>query len=435
MHRDPQATAKTNAGIMARRRAALPTGLGQTYDVVADRAENAEVWDVEGKRYLDFGGGIAVLNTGHRHPKIVAAVKAQLDKVHHTCFQVLAYEPYIELAERLIAKTPGDFAKKAYFLSTGAEAVENAVKVARAATKRQAVIAFGGGFHGRTLLGMALTGKVAPYKAGFGPFPAEIYHAEFPNPLHGVSVADSLKSIEHIFKYDVEAERVAAIILEPVQGEGGFYIAPPEFAQALRKLCDQHGIVLIADEVQTGAGRTGTWLACEQWGVAPDIVTMAKSMAGGFPISAVIGKAELMDKPLPGGLGGTYAGNPLACAAALAVLDVFEEEHLLDRSKAVGETLMTGLKAIARKHASIGEVRGLGAMVAVELFKNGDLHQPDADLTKRVCAEAIKRGLVMLSCGTYGNVLRILVPLTVPDAQLAEGLGLLAEAFDAATAA
>jgi len=435
MHRDPQATAKTNAGIMARRRAALPTGLGQTYDVVADRAENAEVWDVEGKRYLDFGGGIAVLNTGHRHPKIVAAVKAQLDKVHHTCFQVLAYEPYIELAERLIAKTPGDFAKKAYFLSTGAEAVENAVKVARAATKRQAVIAFGGGFHGRTLLGMALTGKVAPYKAGFGPFPAEIYHAEFPNPLHGVSVADSLKSIEHIFKYDVEAERVAAIILEPVQGEGGFYIAPPEFAQALRKLCDQHGIVLIADEVQTGAGRTGTWLACEQWGVAPDIVTMAKSMAGGFPISAVIGKAELMDKPLPGGLGGTYAGNPLACAAALAVLDVFEEEKLLDRSKAVGETLMTGLKAIARKHASIGEVRGLGAMVAVELFKNGDLHQPDADLTKRVCAEAIKRGLVMLSCGTYGNVLRILVPLTVPDAQLAEGLGLLAEAFDAATAA
>ncbi|MBT9595538.1 MAG: 4-aminobutyrate--2-oxoglutarate transaminase [Vitreoscilla sp.] len=435
MHRDPQATAKTNAAIMARRRAALPTGLGQTYDVVAERAENAEVWDVEGKRYLDFGGGIAVLNTGHRHPKIVAAVKAQLDKVHHTCFQVLAYEPYIELAERLIAKTPGDFAKKAYFLSTGAEAVENAVKIARAATKRQAVIAFGGGFHGRTLLGMALTGKVAPYKAGFGPFPAEIYHAEFPNPLHGVSVADSLKSLEHIFKYDVEAERVAAIILEPVQGEGGFYIAPPEFARALRALCDQHGIVLIADEVQTGAGRTGTWLACEQWGVAPDIVTMAKSMAGGFPISAVIGKAELMDKPLPGGLGGTYAGNPLACAAALAVLDVFEEEKLLDRSKAVGETLMTGLKAIAKKHASIGEVRGLGAMVAVELFKNGDLHQPDADLTKRVCAEALKRGLVMLSCGSYGNVLRILVPLTVPDAQLAEGLAILAEAFDAATAA
>ncbi|HJV70417.1 4-aminobutyrate--2-oxoglutarate transaminase [Ideonella sp.] len=437
MHRDPQAAAKTNADLMARRRAALPSGLGQTYDVVAERAENAEVWDVEGKRYLDFGGGIAVLNTGHRHPKIVAAVKAQLDKVHHTCFQVLAYEPYIELAERLIAKTPGDFAKKAYFLSTGAEAVENAIKVARAATKRQAVIAFGGGFHGRTLLGMALTGKVAPYKAGFGPFPAEIYHAEFPNPLHGVSVADSLRSLEHIFKYDVEPDRVAAIILEPVQGEGGFYIAPPDFAQALRALCDKHGIVLIADEVQSGAGRTGTWLACEQWGpkAVPDIITMAKSMAGGFPISAVIGRADLMDKPLPGGLGGTYAGNPLACAAALAVLDVFEEEKLLDRSKAVGETLMKGLKAIAAKHKSIGDVRGLGAMVAVELFRQGDLHQPDADLTKRVCAEALKRGLVLLSCGTFANVIRILVPLTVPDAQLEEGLGILGQAFDAASAA
>jgi 4-aminobutyrate aminotransferase/(S)-3-amino-2-methylpropionate transaminase len=438
MHRDPAATAqsdkKSNTALMARRRAALPTGLGQTYDVVAERAENAEVWDVEGKRYIDFGGGIAVLNTGHRHPKIVEAVKAQLDKVHHTCFQVLAYEPYIELAERLIAKTPGDFAKKAYFLSTGAEAVENAIKIARCATRRQAVIAFGGGFHGRTLLGMALTGKVAPYKTGFGPFPAEIYHAEFPNPLHGVSVADSLKSLEHIFKYDVEPERVAAIILEPVQGEGGFYVAPKEFAVALRQLCDKHGIVLIADEVQTGAGRTGTWLACEQWGVAPDLVTMAKSMAGGFPLSAVIGKAELMDKPLPGGLGGTYAGNPLACAAALAVLDVFEEEKLLDRSKAVGETLIAGLKAMAKKHKAIGDVRGVGAMVAVELFKGGDVHQPDADLTKRVCAEALKRGLVMLSCGVYANVLRILVPLTVPQAQLEEGLTILGEAFDAASA-
>ena len=264
MHRDPNVTeVKSNAQLMARRRAALPAGLGQTYEVFAERAENAELWDVEGKRYVDFAGGIAVLNTGHRHPKIVEAVKAQLDKYHHTCFQVVAYEPYVELAERLIALTPGPFAKKAFFVSTGAEAVENAVKIARAATQRQAVIAFGGGFHGRTLLGMALTGKVAPYKAGFGPFPAEIYHA------------------------------------------GGFYVAPPEFAQALRALCDQHGIVLIADEVQSGAGRTGTWLGCEQWGVAPDLITMAKSMAGGFPLAAVMGKAELMDKPLPGGLGGT----------------------------------------------------------------------------------------------------------------------------------
>ena len=423
-----------NAALMARRRAALPSGLGQSYDIVADRAENAEVWDVEGKRYIDFAGGIAVLNTGHRHPKIVAAVKAQLDKVHHTCFQVLAYEPYIDLAERLIAKAPGDFAKKAFFLTTGAEAVENAVKIARSATKRSAVIAFGGGFHGRTLLGMGLTGKVAPYKAGFGPFPAEIYHARFPNELHGVSVADALASIENLFKYDVEPERVAAIIIEPVQGEGGFYAISPSFAQALRALCDKHGIVFIADEVQTGAGRTGTWLACEQWGVAPDMITMAKSMAGGFPISAVIGKASLMDAPGPGGLGGTYAGSPLGCAAALAVLRVFESEQLLARAQAVGERLATGLRHIARSTPAIVDVRGLGAMVAIELCKNGDVHQPDAELTKRVVAEAARRGLILLSCGTAANVIRVLVPLTAADALLDEGLAILAESLAACSA-
>ncbi|MBK6854321.1 MAG: 4-aminobutyrate--2-oxoglutarate transaminase [Burkholderiales bacterium] len=431
MNREPHAT---NAALMARRRAALPSGLGQTYDVFVDRAENAEVWDVEGRRLIDFAGGIAVLNTGHRHPKIMAAVSAQLDRYHHTCFQVLAYEPYVELAERLIAKTPGNFAKKAFFLSSGAEAVENAVKIARAATKRQAIIAFGGGFHGRTLMGMALTGKVAPYKAGFGPFPAEVYHAKFPNALHGVSTADAIASIEALFKYDVEAARVAAIILEPVQGEGGFYIAPLDFVRALRALCDQHGIVLIADEVQTGAGRTGTWLTCEQWvaaGIgAPDIVLMAKSMGGGFPISAVIGRAEIMDAPGPGGLGGTYAGSPVACAAALAVLDVFEEEKLVERSQALGVRLTAGLKAIAAKHASIQDVRGLGAMVAIELFKNGDVHQPDADLTKRICTEALSRGLVLLSCGVYSNVIRILVPLTASDALIDEGLAILAASFD-----
>jgi 4-aminobutyrate aminotransferase/(S)-3-amino-2-methylpropionate transaminase len=420
-----------NAALMARRRAALPSGLGQSFEIFAERAENAEVWDVEGKRYIDFAGGIAVLNTGHRHPKIVAAVKAQLDKFHHTCFQVLAYEPYVELAERLIAKTPGDFAKKAFFLSTGAEAVENAVKIARSATKRSAVIAFGGGFHGRTLLGMGLTGKVQPYKAGFGPFPAEIYHAKYPNALHGVSVADALASIEAIFKYDVEPERVAAIIVEPVQGEGGFYALPAEFAQALRALCDKHGIVFIADEVQTGAGRTGTWLACEQWGVAPDMVTMAKSMGGGFPISAVIGRADLMDAPGPGGLGGTYAGAPLACAAALAVLDVFEEEKLLERSKSIGARLTAGLKAIATKHAAIQDVRGLGSMIAIELFKDGDHAKPDADLTKRLCAEAARRGLILLSCGSYANVIRVLVPLTASDALIDEGLSVMAASFDA----
>jgi len=420
-----------NAALMARRRAAMPVGLGQTYDIVCERAENAQMWDVEGKRYIDFAGGIAVLNTGHRHPKIVAAVKAQLDKVHHTCFQVLAYEPYIELAERLIARTPGDFAKKAFFLTTGAEAVENAVKIARSATKRPAIIAFGGGFHGRTLLGMGLTGKVAPYKAGFGPFPAEIFHAKYPNALHGVSEADALASIEAIFKYDVEPDRVAALIIEPVQGEGGFYAITPSFAQALRALCDRHGIVFIADEVQTGAGRTGTWLACEQWGVVPDMVTMAKSMAGGFPISAVIGKAAIMDVPGPGGLGGTYAGSPLACAAALAVLDVFEEEQLLDRSKAIGVRLTAGLKAIAADHQVIQDVRGLGSMIAIELFTDGDLSRPDADLTRRVCLEAASRGLILLSCGSHANVIRVLVPLTASDALIDEGLAVMADCFKA----
>jgi 4-aminobutyrate aminotransferase/(S)-3-amino-2-methylpropionate transaminase len=428
-------SSQNNAELIARRRAVMPAGVGQTYNVFVDRAVNSEVWDVEGKRYVDFSGGIAVLNTGHQHPKVIAAVKAQLDKVHHTCFQVLAYEPYVELCERLVALAPGNFAKKAFLLTTGAEAVENAIKIARAATKRQAVIAFGGGFHGRTLLTMGLTGKVAPYKAGFGPFPAEIYHAKYPNAMHGVSVADAIASIEAIFKYDVEAERVAAIILEPVQGEGGFYVAPPEFVKAVRELCDKHSIVMIADEVQAGAGRTGTWLACEQWPVAPDLITMAKSIGGGFPISAVIGKAEIMDKPQPGGLGGTYAGSPIACAAALAVLDVFEEEKLLDRSKAIGELLTTGFKAMAQRHKSIADVRGMGSMVAIELCKNGDPHQPDAELTKRVCTEAIERGLVLLSCGVYANVIRVLVPLTASDALLQEGMKLLEESLVAASQA
>jgi 4-aminobutyrate aminotransferase/(S)-3-amino-2-methylpropionate transaminase len=432
MQREPSPNVlHTNAALMARRRAALPLGMGQAHEIFVERAENAEVWDVEGKRYIDFAGGIAVLNTGHRHPALQQAVQAQLEKFTHTCFQVLAYEPYVELAERLNAMAPGNFPKKSFFLSTGAEAVENAVKIARAYTKRSAIIAFGGGFHGRTMMGMALTGKVAPYKAGFGPFPAEIYHAKFPCALHGVSVDDAMASIEGLFKYDVEPSRVAAIILEPVQGEGGFYIAPNEFAQRLRALCDRHGILLVADEIQTGAGRTGTWLACEQWGVAPDLITMAKSMGGGLPISAVIGRAEVMDAPAPGGLGGTYAGNPLACASALAVLDVFEQEKLLERSRQVGERLMAGLQAIAARHPVIGDVRGLGAMVAIELFDGGDLAKPDAERTKRVVAEAARRGLVILSCGTYGNVIRILVPLTASDAILDEGLALLAGCFDA----
>ncbi len=421
-----------NAALMARRRAALPAGLGQAFEIFVDRAENAEVWDVEGRRYIDFAGGIAVLNTGHRHPALVQAVQDQLQRYTHTCFQVLAYEPYVELAERLNALAPGNFAKKSFFMTTGAEAVENAIKVARAYTKRSAVIAFGGGFHGRTLMGMALTGKVVPYKVGFGPFPAEVFHAKFPCALHGVSVDDAMASIDALFKNDVEPSRVAAIILEPVQGEGGFYVAPPEFAKALRALCDQHGIVLIADEVQTGAGRTGTFLASEQWGVAPDVITMAKSLAGGMPLSAIIGRAEIMDAPAPGGLGGTYAGNPLACASALAVLEAFEKDHLLQRSRDLGALLTRRLQALAQRNKAVSDVRGLGAMVAIELCKNGDPHQPDAELTKRLVAQAIQRGLVLLSCGTYANVVRILVPLTASDELVNEGLDLLEAALAAA---
>ncbi|ABD68343.1 4-aminobutyrate aminotransferase [Rhodoferax ferrireducens T118] len=414
-----------NASLMARRRAAVPRGVGQSHEVFIARGENAEIWDVEGKRYIDFAGGIAVLNTGHCNPTVIAAVKAQLDLYTHTCFQVLAYEPYVELAERINALAPGDFAKKTMFLSTGAEAVENAIKIARAYTKRTAIIAFTSGYHGRTLLTLGLTGKVAPYKTGFGPFPAEIFHAQFPNALHGVSVDESIASIESIFKNDVEASRVAAIIVEPVQGEGGFNVAPPEFLQRLRALCDQHGILLIADEIQTGAGRTGTWFAVEQSDVAPDMITLAKSMAGGFPISAVVGRADVMDAPAPGGLGGTYAGSPLSCAAALAVLEVFKQENLLDRSRQLGLRLTTSLKKMAASHRCIADVRGLGAMVAIELCKGGDIHQPDADMAKRLAAEATQRGLILLTCGTYGNVVRILVPLTASDAIVDEGLAII----------
>ena len=423
-----------NADLMKRRAAAVARGVGQSHEVFIARGENAEIWDVEGRRYIYFAGGIAVLNTGHCHPDVIAAVKAQLDLYTHTCFQVVAYEPYVALAERINALAPGNFAKKTLFLSTGAEAIENAVKIARAYTKRTAIIAFTSGYHGRTLLTLGLTGKVAPYKTGFGPFPAEIFHAQFPNALHGVSVDDSIASVESIFKNDVEANRVAAIIVEPVQGEGGFNVAPAQFLQRLRKLCDEHGIVFIADEIQTGAGRTGTWFAVEQSEVAPDLITMAKSMAGGYPISAVVGRAEIMDAPAPGGLGGTYAGSPLACAAALAVLDVFESEKLLERSRVLGARIIASLKAMAAKHRSIVEVRGLGAMVAMELCTNGDPNKPDADMTKRLVAEATRRGLILLSCGTYGNVIRILVPLTASDAIVDEGLAIVAAALAAVDA-
>lgn len=425
------ANSQTNAALFARREAAIPRGVGHTHQIFIARAENAEFWDVEGRRYIDFAGGIAVLNTGHCQPDIMAAVQAQSRLFTHTCFQVLAYESYVELAERINAKAPGDFAKKTLFLTTGAEAVENAVKIARAYTKRSGVIAFSGAYHGRTNMTMGLTGKVMPYKAGFGPFPADIFHATFPNPLQGITVQDAIDSIERIFKNDIEPSRVAAIIIEPVQGEGGFNVAPAALLQQLRSLCDTHGILLIVDEVQTGAGRTGTWFAVEQSGIAPDLITMAKSMAGGFPISAVTGRAEVMDAPIPGGLGGTYAGNPLACVAALEVMKVFDKADLLQRAQQVGEYLTARLTALQSTTQVIADVRGLGAMVAMELCKPGQPTQPDPELAKALSAEAALRGLVLLTCGTYGNVVRILVPLTASDALLDEGLDVMETALRA----
>lgn len=420
---------KSNETLMQRRMAAVPRGVGQIHPIFAERAENATVWDVEGREYIDFAGGIAVLNTGHLHPKVVAAVQAQLGKLSHTCFQVLAYEPYVELCEKIAARVPGDFAKKTLLVTSGSEAVENAVKIARAATGRAGVIAFTSGYHGRTMMTLALTGKKVPYAAGMGLMPGGVFRAQYPCALHGVSVDDAIASIERIFKNDAEPRDIAAIVIEPVQGEGGFHVAPKDFLQRLRALCDQHGILLIADEVQTGAGRTGSFFAMEQLGVVPDLTTFAKSIAGGFPLSGVCGKAEIMDVIAPGGLGGTYAGSPIACAAALAVLEVFEEEQLLARSRALGEMMTARLRQLQGKHPVIAEVRGLGAMVAMELCEGGDPHKPAAELTGKIVARAREKGLILLSCGSYGNVIRVLVPLTVPDEQLQRGLAILAECF------
>ena len=425
----------TNSDLLHRRNQAVARGVANMHNLYADHAENAEIWDVEGKRYIDFAGGIGVLNTGHRHPKVMAAVQAQMERYTHTCFQVMPYEPYVALAERLNQLAPGDAPKKSLFLTTGAEAVENAVKIARAYTGRPAIIAFNGGYHGRTVMTLGLTGKVVPYKVGFGPFPAEIYHVPFPIAVHGISGEQSLAALQTLFKADVEPERVAAIIIEPVQGEGGFYVAPNEFLRQLRVLCDQHGILLIADEVQAGAGRTGKVFAMEHSGVVPDLTTLAKSIAGGFPISAVVGRADIMDSVGPGGLGGTYAGSPLGCAAALAVLDVFEDERILQRSLELGERLQGRLRQMAQRFSCIGDVRGLGSMVAMELFKNDSARTPDPDLTKALVVAAAERGLILLSCGMYGNTIRVLVPITGSNALIDEGLDIMESCLASLTAA
>jgi 4-aminobutyrate aminotransferase/(S)-3-amino-2-methylpropionate transaminase len=425
----------TNSELWSRRVVAVARGVASMHPVFADRASNAEVWDAEGKRYIDFAGGIAVLNTGHCHPKVIRAVMDQLRRFTHTAFQVMPYEPYIALAERLNGLAPGDHPKKALLMTTGAEAVENAVKIARAHTKRAAVIAFSGAFHGRTLMTLALTGKVSPYKVGFGPFPAEVYHAPFPSELHGVGVDQSLDALQLLFKTDVEPQRVAAVIVEPVQGEGGFYIAPADFLRRLRKTCDDHGIVFVADEIQSGFGRTGKMFAVEHSGVVPDLITVAKSLAGGFPLSAVIGRADIMDAVGPGGLGGTYGGSPIACAAALAVIDVIQSENLLERSRRIGDHVKRRLQALADKISLIGEVRGVGAMVAFELFKDSGRREPHPELAAKLLASALKRGLILLSCGIYANVIRILVPLTAPDEQIDEGLRIIEQSLQELVAA
>jgi 4-aminobutyrate aminotransferase/(S)-3-amino-2-methylpropionate transaminase len=418
-----------NTDLHRRRTAAVPRGVANSLGIYAQRASNAELWDVEGRRYIDFASGISVLNTGHLHPRVVAAVQAQLGQLIHSCFQVTPYEGYIALAERLNALAPGPTPKKSILFSTGAEAVENALKIARYHTRRSAVIAFNGAFHGRTLATMTLTGKVQPYKAGFGALLPDVFHVPFPSAFHGITPQHSLAAIEQLFKVDVDPARVAALIIEPVQGEGGFYVAPPEFLKSLRALCDSHGIVLIADEIQSGFARTGRMFAFEHSGVEPDLMTIAKSLAGGLPLSAVVGKAQIMDAPPPGGLGGTFAGSPLACAAALAVLDVMAEEQLEERARILGAQLVTRLKALQGKYPAIGEVRGLGSMVAIELVKNRRAEQPDAELTRALVQAAAARGLVILSCGVYGNVIRLLAPLTISDELLSEGLSLLEAAF------
>jgi 4-aminobutyrate aminotransferase len=422
-----------NTEWQSRKEQATTRGVGVLTQVFAARAANAEIWDVEGKRYIDFAGGIGVLNTGHRHPKVMAAVAEQLGKFTHTCYQVMPYAGYVALAEKMNEITPGRFPKRTSFFSTGAEAIENAVKIARAASGRSGIIAFSGAFHGRSMMAMALTGKVAPYKAGFGPFPPEIYHAPFPIELHGVSVEESLRTIRTLFKADIDPQRVAAVVIEPVQGEGGFYVAPPALVRGLRDLCDEYGMLLIADEIQSGFARTGKLFAMEHYGIDPDIIVTAKSLAGGFPLSAVTGRAEIMDAPSPGGLGGTYAGNPVAIAAALAVLDVIRDERLVERANRLGDEIRSLLGRLQNDVRQIADVRGLGAMIGVE-FADATTRVPDAAFAKNVQARALKEGLLLLTCGIHFNVIRFLMPLTIPDAVFNEALQILERSIIATAA-
>jgi 4-aminobutyrate aminotransferase/(S)-3-amino-2-methylpropionate transaminase len=401
--------------------------------VFAAKAKNSELWDVEGRRFIDFGGGIAVLNTGHRHPKVMKRVYEQLERYTHTCLMVTPYEPAVALAEKLNAIAPIAGPKKTMLVTTGAEAIENAVKIARAATGRSDVVVFTGAFHGRTLLAMAMTGKVVPYKTKFGPFPPGIWRVPFPIEHKGFSVEDSFEALKWLFKTDADPKNVAALVIEPVQGEGGFYVAPADFLRRLRALCDEHGILFIADEIQTGFGRTGKWFAIEHAGVEPDLITTAKSLAGGFPLAGVVGRAAIMDAPEPGGLGGTYAGNPVACAAALGVIEAMESENLLEKSRKQGAAILRRLKAVKRHRTGrpIGDIRGLGGMTAFELVTEHGGNEPDPAAAKALAADCLERGLIILTCGVFAETVRLLAPLTIQPGVLKEGLDILEAALTA----
>ncbi|EBA7134459.1 4-aminobutyrate transaminase [Salmonella enterica] len=414
----------SNKEFHQRRLSATPRGVGVMCDFFVRNAQNATLTDVEGNDYIDFAAGIAVLNTGHRHPELVAAVEQQLQQFTHTAWQIVPYENYVTLAEKLNKLAPVKGPAKTAFFSTGAEAVENAVKIARAHTGRPGIIAFSGGFHGRTCMTMALTGKVVPYKQGFGPLPGPVYHVPYPSDLHGITVQDSIIAIERLFKSDIEAKQIAVIIFEPVQGEGGFNVAPKELVAAVRRICDEHGIVMIADEVQSGFARTGKLFAMEHYADKPDLMTMAKSLAGGMPLSGVVGNAQIMDAPAPGGLGGTYAGNPLAIAAAHAVLNIIDKEALCERAQDLGRRLTATLEEAKSWCPALAEVRGVGSMIAAEFF-SPESGEPSADIAQKIQKKALEQGLLLLTCGQYGNVIRFLYPLTIPEAQFSSALMIL----------
>jgi 4-aminobutyrate aminotransferase/(S)-3-amino-2-methylpropionate transaminase len=411
---------------------AVASPLHVTFPIFAASARGATLTDVDGNTFIDFAGGVGTLNVGHNHPDVVAAAHEQLDRFAHTDFTIVPYETYVELAERLAQRMPISGALKAAFFNAGTEAVENAVKFARAYTGRPAVVVFDGAFHGRTLLALTMTSKVHPYKAGLGPFAPEVYRVPFPHEYRGITTEDALTALERAFTSVVAAETVAAIVIEPVLGEGGFIVAPPEFLHGLRRICDRHGIVLVADEVQTGFGRTGRFFAMEHAGVEPDLVCVAKSIANGLPLSGVIGRVEIMDAPVAGGVGGTYVGNPVAQAAALAVLDVIDDENLLERSQAIGDVIRSRMLGWQERWPEIGEVRGLGAMLAIELVADPSTKKPSKDLAQRVTAEALQRGLLLITCGVHGNGIRVLVPFVITDAELEEALGAWEEALEAA---